>query len=175
MSYDENRISDLIDVGLERRKELFDRFDKVILIEVLTNIAKLSTCKRSKCASIIVKDFEIIAEGYNSMPCNVDGQCFKDNLSSTFKSDKTCCVHAEQRAIMQGLKNGKDLTGSTLYFLRLDENDNPKHSGKPYCSICSKMALDAGISYFALWHETGWKHYGTKEYNDLTFRYSNNQ
>ena len=59
-----------------------------------------------------------------------------------------------------------------LFFIRLDENDEPKHSGKPYCSICSKMALDAGIKKFVLWHKEGWTAYDTKEYNDLTFQYS---
>lgn len=41
------------------------------------------------------------------------------------------------------------LEGSILFFIRLDENDNPKRSGEPYCTICSKSALDVGISKFA--------------------------
>lgn len=42
---------------------------------------------------------------------------------------------------------------SRLYFIRLDEIGNKLKAGKPYCTICSKMALDAGIAEFALWHE----------------------
>jgi len=76
-----------------------------LIVDHLIEIAKLSTCKRSKCGSVIVVDDSfIIGDGYNSMPCNVTGECFKENLSPTFKSDKTCCVHAEQRAIMDALK-----------------------------------------------------------------------
>lgn len=139
----------------------------------LAKIAKLATCERSKCGSVIVFKNIIIGEGYNSMPCNKVGACFKGNLSPTFKSDKTCCIHAEQRAIMDALARHNNLVeGSVLYFLRLDENDQPKHSGKPYCSICSKMALDAGISKFVLWHKEGWTAYDTQEYNELTFQYS---
>lgn len=142
------------------------------IISRLIDIAKLATCKRSKCGSIIVSDGVIIGEGYNSMPCDVNGECFKDTLAPTFKSDKTCCIHAEQRAIIDALiKNSDKVRGSTLFFIRLDEGDNPKQSGKPYCSICSKMALDVGIENFVLWHKEGWTAYRTEEYNELTFQY----
>jgi len=146
------------------------------LESILIGIAEKATCKRSKCGSIIFDPFnkQVIGEGFNSMPCHETGECFKDNLSPTFKSDKTCCIHAEQRAIMNALKNHPEkIKGSILLFIRLDENNQPKRSGKPYCSICSKMALDVGLSEFALWHEEGWTFYGTKEYNELTFKYSN--
>ena len=107
------------------------------------------------------------------MPCNETGECFKDGLPPSFKSDKTCCVHAEQRAILNALSKGFEgkLVESTLYFLRLDHDEKPKHAGQPYCSICSKLALDVGIKYFALLHKDGWTYYKTKEYNDLTFEY----
>jgi hypothetical protein len=42
------------------------------------------------------------------------------------------------------------IIGSRLYFVRIDENGKPIHAGKPYCTICSKMALDAGIYEFIL-------------------------
>jgi len=142
------------------------------IVSRLIESAKKATCKRSKCGSIIVSQGLIIGEGYNSMPCNENGECFKGSLSPTFKSDKTCCIHAEQRAIVDALKRHEDkIEGSILYFIRLDDNDNPKHSGSPYCSICSKMSLDVGIGEFVLWHKEGWTAYDTKEYNDLTFQY----
>lgn len=140
----------------------------------LIEIAKMATCKRSKCGSIIVsKQGVIIGKGYNSMPCNVTGECFKEKLAPTFKSDKTCCVHAEQRAIINALENiwRDQIKGSSLFFIRLDEHDNPKHSGEPYCSICSKMALDVGIENFVLLHKEGWTSYNTTEYNERTFQY----
>lgn len=142
-------------------------------INLLIEVAKKSTCKRSKCGSVIIANNEIIGQGYNSMPCDAVGDCFKDNLSPNFKSDKTCCVHAEQRAIMDALKNKNHsmIHGSSLLFIRLDENGNPKHSGNPYCSICSKMALDVGIGKFVLWHKEGWTAYNTNEYNEFTFGY----
>lgn len=137
-------------------------------------VAKMSTCKRSKCGSVIVKDGKVIGMGYNSMPCDKESVCIKDNLSPTFKSDKTCCIHAEQRAVFDALRtNPNAIVGSRLYFIRLDENDNPKHAGDPYCTICSKMALDVGIKEFVLWHKEGYTVYDTFEYNELSFKYKN--
>jgi deoxycytidylate deaminase len=147
-------------------------------MKYLVGYAEQSTCHRSQCGSIIVDNpnidyFKILGVGYNSMPCNTEGSCFKDTLASTFKSDKTCCIHAEQRAILDALKRYPKLEymNASLFFIRLDENKQPKPSGKPYCSICSKMALDVGIAKFHLWHPEGWTAYDTKEYNDLTFQY----
>ena len=140
---------------------------------MLVNMAEKSTCHRSKCGSIIItENGSVIGFGYNSMPCNVEADCFKDSLAPGFKSDKTCCVHAEQRAIMNAMKfHPDDINGSLLLFIRLDENGKPKHSGEPYCTICSKFALDAGISKFALWHKEGWTAYDTDYYNELSFQY----
>lgn len=145
------------------------------IFQHLVSVAKKATCHRSKCGSLIIAaDGQIIGEGYNSMPCNAVEDCFKDGLDPTFKSDKTCCVHAEQRAIMDAVKRFPDkITGSILLFIRLDEQDNPKHSGNPYCTICSKLALDAGISRFLLWHKEGWTSYDTKFYNECSFQYKN--
>ena len=87
-------------------------------------------------------------------------------------TDKTCCIHAEQRAIMDALsKNPIKLIGSRLYFIRLDDKDNTSKAGEPYCTICSKMALDVGISEFVLWNDKGVCVYETEEYNILSFQY----
>ncbi len=138
-------------------------------------VAKEATCERSKCGSIIVKDGKVIGKGYNSPPGNLESQrrCHKEKSDYDNKvTDKTCCVHAEQRAIMDALKNFPgEVQGSTLYFARIDENGNLKVSGKPYCTICSKMALDAGIKHFVLWHEDGCCAYDTENYNDESFSY----
>ncbi len=136
-------------------------------------IAKQSSCLRSKCGSIIVKDKTIIGEGFNSPPKNLPLDiCLKDTLSEDFPSDKTCCVHAEQRAIMNALeKYPNHLWGSRLYFIRLDLNNEILKAGKPYCTICSKMVLDKNIREFVLWHEEGICVYDTEEYNRLSFEF----
>ena len=151
----------------KEEKEALKYFDKVI------EIAKKSTCERAKCGCVIVNSNEIIGGGFNSPPKNLENQrrCSNDKeLYHKKVTDKTCCIHAEQRAIFDALKNNpKKLSSSRLYFIRIDENGNPTKSGKPYCTICSKMALDVGISEFVLWHEKGICVYKTEGYNTLSF------
>jgi deoxycytidylate deaminase len=95
--------------------------------------------------------------GYNSPAHEDESQmrCFVDKNTLHRKvTDKTCCVHAEQRAIMDALRNNPDgLIGSTLYFIRLGLKGEMSFSGEPYCTICSKMALDTGIKEFVLCHK----------------------
>jgi len=45
-------------------------------------------------------------------------------------------------------------------------------SGKPYCTVCSRLALDNGIKEFVLWHTDGIKGYDTKEYNKLSYDFN---
>lgn len=139
-------------------------------------VADKASCLRSKCGSVIVRDGEIIGEGFNSSPdaredqrrCNTSKDEYHKKVT-----DKTCCVHAEQRVIMDALRKNPDkLSGSRLYFIRLDDDGNISKAGKPYCTICSKMALDAGIAEFVLWHEEGICVYETGEYNTLSYQYS---
>lgn len=156
--------------GDEKEKAL-KCFDEAI------NIAKMATCKRSKCGAIIVKDNEIIGIGFNSPAGNIESQrrCLIKKDSYHLKvTDKTCCVHAEQRAIMDALRrNQEKLEGSKLYFIRLDDNNLPLKSGEPYCTICSKMALDVGVKEFILLQEKGVCVYDTEEYNRISFDYNN--
>lgn len=139
-------------------------------------IAINSTCDRSRCGSIIVKNNEIIGLGFNSPPqddesqrrCAVDKDYYHKKVT-----DKTCCVHAEQRAIIDALKNNPEkLEGARLYFIRLNDDGTPARADKPYCTICSKMALDSGIAEFVLWHKDGICVYNTGEYNNISFQYS---
>ncbi|MBU0457254.1 MAG: hypothetical protein ABH824_02430 [Nanoarchaeota archaeon] len=142
-------------------------------IHEAAKIAEYSSCLRSKCGSVIVNGNKIIGKGFNSPPLNktID-HCFKDNLPEDFKSDKTCCVHAEQRAVMDALRNNpEEIADSRIYFIRLDQYGSVKKSGQPYCTICSKLVLDVGIAEFALWHDDGIYVYNTEEYNRLSFQF----
>jgi len=143
--------------------------------EKAIGVAKKSTCKRSKCGAIIVQNEEIIGEGYNSPPLELENQrrCFNSKKDYDLKiTDKTCCVHAEERAIFDALKNNPlKIKNSKLYFVRLDLNNKILFAGKPYCTICSKIALDVGIKEFILFHEEGIFSYETSEYNNLSFEY----
>ncbi|MDD2537142.1 MAG: hypothetical protein PHU61_01475 [Candidatus Absconditabacteria bacterium] len=138
-------------------------------------LAQKATCKRSRCGSIIVKDGDIIGAGINTPPAELETQrrclCSKDSYHRKV-TDKTCCIHAEQRAIMDALRKHPDkIINSRLYFLRLDEKGERSYAANPYCTICSKMALDVGIKEFVLWHKEGISVYSTQEYNILSYAY----
>lgn len=144
-------------------------------IQEAWQVALKATCWRSKCGSVIVKNSEIIGSWYNSPAWELESQrrceCNKDDYHKKV-SDKTCCIHAEQRAIMDALRNNPDkIVGSRLYFVRIDDNWNIKYSGNPYCTICSKMSLDTGVSEFVLYREEWICVYDTEEYNDLSYKY----
>jgi len=148
--------------------------EAIKFIDETIQIARNSPCFRSKCGSIIVKDGKIIGSGFNAPPLGKKlDRCFKDDIPKNFKSDRSCCIHAEERTIMDALrKHPEKIIDSRLYFIRLDIDTNEKlHAGKPFCTICSKMALDAGIKEFVLWHKEGITVYDTDEYNTLSFEY----
>ncbi len=138
-------------------------------------VAEGSTCQRSRCGSVVVKENEIIGQGYNSPPGDLETQRRCSNEKELYNrkvTDKTCCIHAEQRALFNSLKNEGDIEGSVLYFTRIDDEGEIKRSGKPYCTICSKMTLDLGAEEFVLWHEDGIYAYDIEEYNDLSFGFN---
>ena len=152
--------------GEEKKEALFYLFEAA-------NIAEQSSCYRSKCGSVLVKEDHIIGVGFNSPPLNETLKyCLKDSLTVNFKSDKTCCIHAEQRSINEALKNFPEkIFGSRMYFTRIDQNNQPVRSGKPYCTMCSKMSLDVGVSEWVLWHDEGICLYDSREYNLLSFQF----
>ena len=146
-----------------------------LFMQQAAEIAQKATCERSKCWCIIVKEGKIIGKGFNSPAQNLESQrrCHCDKAQYHKKvTDKTCCIHAEQRAILDALKSASDqLPGSDLYFIRLDQEGKITKAGEPYCTICSKMALEVGIKNFHLWHTEGIIAYDTEEYNILSYQY----
>lgn len=138
-------------------------------------VASKALCLRAKCGTVIVKDGEVIGFGYNAPPLddNKNQKCLHEyDFSGKPKYDHTCCMHAEWRAILNALKeNGEKIKNSKLYFTRVDEAGNILKSGKPFCTVCSRFALDCGVSEFLLWHEEGICSYETREYNDLSYSF----
>ena len=133
-------------------------------------------CLRDKCGAVVVMDCIVVGAGYNGPPSGAEAnrKCDLELTSSSKpKADRTCCVHAEWRAIIDAIQNKKDITGSTLYFTRVDNAGVIKKSGQPYCTVCSRLALDTGVRYFALWQEEGIKLFDTKDYNDLSYKFHN--
>ncbi len=138
-------------------------------------VAKESTCQQAKYGAVLVKDSEVIGQGFNSPPSNKESlrRCgiSKDSYHKKV-SDKTCCIHAEQRAILNGLVlNPRKVKNSTLFIGKTDATGIPLKAGAPYCTICSKLALEVGIKDIVLWQVNGLYVYDAEEYNSLSYAY----
>lgn len=137
--------------------------------------ARKALCRRSRCGAVVVAGEQIIGRGFNAPPGDdpTSAMCATDLRESPKpKSDRTCCVHAEWRAIIDALMHHPDsIKGATLYFSRADESGHGVFSGQPYCTVCSRLALDVGLAYFALNHESGLTLYDCVDYNRRSYAY----
>jgi hypothetical protein len=137
-------------------------------------VAEEATCFKAKCGSIIVtKDGKTIGSGFNAPPAGDEEQRLCSAImviNENPKYDKTCCVHAEWQAILNATKtHGTAIEGSTLYFMRVNKEGDFTDAGLPFCTVCSRLALESGVSYFALYNDNGADIYDTKEYNTVSY------
>lgn len=162
-------------------KYIIDESEKAVAlkyIEEAKNEAQKAVCTRAKCGAVITKDDKIIGRGFNSPPGDdkKELRCeIKKNEYDQKVTDKTCCMHAEQRAIMDALRNHPNkLNRAKLYFVRF-YSDGQKRSleveNQLYCTICTKMMFDVGIAEFILLHQKGVCVYAADEYVGRSFNY----
>ena len=139
-------------------------------------VAQDATCLRAQCGAVIVQGGVIIGAGSNGPAGGIleERRCHVDTYdrSKKPKYDLTCCVHAEWRAILDAMRSHADaLPGSTLYYVRLGTDGVRRYSGAPFCTVCSRLALEVGISSFGLWHESGAVLYDTRDYNARSYAF----
>lgn len=125
-------------------------------LNIAKEIANLSHATRQRVGAIIVKDGQIIAEGYNGTPRGFDNECetyevdfgnpikieprnFPEvdvNYTYTYKVNsvtKPEVLHAESNAITKVAKSTQSSNGSILYTTL-----SP-------CFECSKLIIQSGI------------------------------
>lgn len=102
--------------------------------------AEKSVCLRAKVGAVIVKNGEIIAQGYNNVvggirPCKEIG-CLRDKLNVPSGESREVCrnICAEQLAISEAARNGVELDGGIAYITTFP------------CHICAKLLVSSGIS-----------------------------
>ncbi len=107
--------------------------------------AELSTARRMKVGSIIVKDDRIISIGYNGMPSGWDNTCEdevlwgnKDGKQIQYASPqlktKPEVLHAEANAIAKVARSPESSDGATMFI-----------TCSP-CLECAKLIYQSGIS-----------------------------
>ncbi len=112
-------------------------------MQIATVVKSRADCRRRQVGAVIVKDYRILATGYNGTPhgiknCTQGGclRCQKREKGEIdwYEYEESCiCLHAEQNAIIQAAYLGVSTKGATLY-----STTNP-------CSTCAKMMINAGI------------------------------
>jgi len=86
----------------------------------------------TKIGAIIVGDSgQIISQGYNGFPRNVDDNDFRYQQREI---KYQFVIHAEMNAILNALYNGASVKGCTLFVY-----------GLPVCNECAKAVIQAGI------------------------------
>lgn len=93
--------------------------------------SKLSYARRCKVGCLIVKNNQIISDGYNGTPKGFDNNC-EDEVNGVLIT-KPIVLHAESNAISKIAKSNNSAENSTLYV-----------TCSP-CFECSKLIIQAGI------------------------------
>ena len=112
-------------------------------LKVAMLVSERATCPRMHVGSVLVKDKQILATGYNgSIPgddhCEDAGCMIVDNHCVR-------TIHAEMNAIIQCSSHGKNTMGATAYITNMP------------CTNCSKALIAAGIKeivIFSDYHDT---------------------
>jgi len=113
-------------------------------LEIAKVVSTRSTCFRTKCGAVIVKDKKILSTGYNGSPryqknCAEIGFCYrnKNNIKSGTELEKcrACGCHAESNAIALASRDGSATNDSIMYM----------YGNKDICTMCKGIIANAGI------------------------------
>ena len=96
-------------------------------MDIATSIGSLSCDNKIRVGSILVKNGQILSQGWNGMPSGMPNQTRKDGITNPE------VIHSEANALMKLAKNGGGSNGSTIYCT---------HSP---CYNCSLLLLQAGV------------------------------
>lgn len=139
--------------------------------ELAAEQAKKSFCSKSQRGAVLVKNGEVIGRGY-IVPTDFDlcNPCIRENIKDNSRQELCSAIHAEQMAILNALQIGKEsLAGSLMFHVKV-KNCKMVPSGKPSCTICSRLIKFYDIR-FVLWHPEGIAVYEPEEFNRLSFEY----
>ena len=101
-------------------------------IKVAKLCAKNSYAIKLQVGAIIVKDGQIMSDGFNGTPCGFENKCEVKSMDGSLHT-LSYVLHAESNAILKCAKYGRPTNGSTLY---------KTHSP---CIECAKLIIQAGI------------------------------
>ena len=108
-----------------------NKLDKTYM-RMAEELSKLSYAQRKKVGCLVVKDTQIISEGYNGTPKGFDNTCEYVNYVDELYT-KSEVLHAESNAITKIARSTNSSDGATLYCTLAP------------CFECSKLIIQSGI------------------------------
>ncbi len=128
-----------------------ERRDKInYYLDIAQVVLKRGTCLRRNFGAIIVKNDEIISTGYTGAPrgrknCSDLKFCRREQLNIPRGTRYELCrsVHAEANCIISAAR--KDMIGSTLYLVGVDQKTGKLVENANSCSMCKRLIINAGI------------------------------
>tara|TARA_R110002020_G_scaffold210252_11_gene416277 strand:+ start:310 stop:774 length:465 start_codon:yes stop_codon:yes gene_type:complete len=129
-----------------------EKIDKIYM-KMAEQLSELSYAERKKVGSLIVKENQIISEGYNGTPSGFPNSCeqvaFERGEAGAVgvpTKTKREVLHAESNAITKLARSTNSSDGATLYVTMAP------------CYDCSKLIIQAGIKrvvYKNFYHDNG--------------------
>ena len=130
--------------------------DKQLYMDIASRVALMSYANRLKVGAVLVKNRNIISFGYNGTPMGWDNTCedkhyfnpeiedlhedeieslypFSDEHGRFLLMTKPIVIHAEENAIIKAAKDGRSVSGASLFITHAP------------CINCAKLVLNAGI------------------------------
>jgi dCMP deaminase len=108
-----------------------ENLDKAYM-RMAEELAKLSYAERKKVGCLIVKDTQIISEGFNGTPAGFNNSCeYHNHLEEMYTKPEV--LHAESNAITKLARSTNSSSQSTLYVTLAP------------CFECAKLIIQAGI------------------------------
>ena len=108
-----------------------DRLDQTYM-RMAEELAKLSYAQRKKVGCLVVKDTQIISEGYNGTPKGFDNSCeYVNYVDEMYTKEEV--LHAESNAITKLARSTNSSDGATLYCTLAP------------CFQCAKLIIQSGI------------------------------
>jgi dCMP deaminase len=123
------------ELGVKRVRPAWDEY----FMSIATLAACRSTCLRRQVGAVLVRDWHILATGYNGAPAGLahclEVGCLRDELKIPSGERHEMCigVHAEQNLLIQAALYGGSPEGATIYCTH-----------QP-CTLCAKLMVNARI------------------------------
>ena len=111
-------------------------------MKMAEELSKLSYANRKKVGCLIVKDTQIISEGYNGTPKGFPNECeFRSYVDEEYTKPEV--LHAESNALTKIARSTNSSDGATLYVTLAP------------CFECSKLIIQSGIK--KVWYKEDYR------------------